>query len=148
LTVRTPINLNWAGPGNGNWDTTTLNWDSDNDTVADTNYSVGDNVTFLTRGALQVNLVGTLTPSSVTVNSDTTYVFTTDGSGSIASNARLTKSGTGTLILDTDNAYTGGTTINNGVVQVGDFATRGALGSGPVTNHASLVFNRTGNITL
>jgi fibronectin-binding autotransporter adhesin len=54
------------------------------------------------------------------------------------------KVGAGTLILKADdsNAYVGNTTITDGILQVGDGSTTGALKSSGVTNNASLVFNR------
>ncbi len=55
----------------------------------------------------------------------------------------ITMTGTGTLILSgTGNAYTGGTTITTGTLQVGDGATsNGSLGTGGVTDNAALVFD-------
>jgi fibronectin-binding autotransporter adhesin len=58
------------------------------------------------------------------------------GSGS------LNKLGAGTLIIITNNAYTGGTTINGGILQVGDGSTSGALGPGSITDNGTLVYNR------
>lgn len=54
----------------------------------------------------------------------------------------LTKTTTGTLILDGANAYTGTTLISAGTLQVGTGLTTGTLGSGTVTNNSILSFNR------
>lgn len=61
--------------------------------------------------------------------------------------AGLLKRGAGTLILTGNNAYTGPTTISNGVLQIGDgFNDSGAIGSGPITNHSALIFARGGSL--
>lgn len=150
LTVRTPINIVWNPSASSDWNIADMNWDSNNDFAADTAFSPGDNVRFDSQGAAtpSVNLVGVLTPSSVVVEADTDYTFTTASGGAISSNARLAKRGTGTLTLDADNSYTGATVIEQGTLQVGAGAGRGQLGSGPVTNNGALVFNRTGSLSL
>jgi outer membrane autotransporter protein len=52
----------------------------------------------------------------------------------------LTKVGTGTLTLSGDNAYTGGTTISAGAIQIGNGGTSGSIGD--VVDNALLIFNR------
>jgi autotransporter-associated beta strand protein len=54
----------------------------------------------------------------------------------------LTKTGAGTMTLTGTNTNTGATTISAGILQVGAGGSIGTLGSGPVVNNASLVFNR------
>lgn len=53
----------------------------------------------------------------------------------------LVKTGVGTLTLVGDNAYTGGTTVSNGILQIGNGGTSGSV-MGNITNNAALVFNR------
>lgn len=57
----------------------------------------------------------------------------------------LSKIGTGTFTLTGANTYTEGTTIDAGVLQVGDGGTTGSI-LGDVTNNASLVFNRSNDL--
>jgi autotransporter-associated beta strand protein len=156
LTVRTPVNLTWAGSGfaSGLWNTTDVNWDSTGDTVADLAYIPGDHVRFDDNGLLggnsTVDYSDTVTPSTVVVSNTVGDYYFISGAdtGLVGSNGSLVKQGGSTLIINTDNSNTGGTLIDGGVIQVGFGGARGALGSGPITNNTGLVFNRTGNLTV
>ncbi|MDT2023905.1 autotransporter-associated beta strand repeat-containing protein [Methylocella sp. CPCC 101449] len=53
----------------------------------------------------------------------------------------LVKVGGGRLTLSGDNTYTGGTTINDGMLQIGNGGTSGSV-LGNIVNNASLTFNR------
>ena len=149
LVVRgNPASLTWHGDGSGNyWDNagSYQNWLSGGS--ADYFYD-GDAVLFSNSGSTTpaINLTATVSPSSITVNSANNYDFA--GSGLIAGPGSLTVSGSGTLTLENNNAYTGPTIINNGTVQVGNGGTTGTLGSGNVTNNASLVLNRSDAVVL
>jgi autotransporter-associated beta strand protein len=137
LTVHVPISLTWAGVGT-DWDITSLNWTT-NANISQARYTEADSVTFDSVGAAQptVNLTAVLHPTAVAASGTTPY--TLNGVGSIAGSASLIKSGASTLIIDTTNSYTGGTTVSGGTLQVGDGTYTGTLGSGPVTNNAALV---------
>ncbi|MFM8421837.1 MAG: LamG-like jellyroll fold domain-containing protein, partial [Verrucomicrobiota bacterium] len=60
----------------------------------------------------------------------------------------ITKTGAGLLALTGPASYSGITTISAGTLQVGNGGTTGSLGSGNVVNNASLVFNRSDNISV
>ena len=62
--------------------------------------------------------------------------------GTLTGGFALTKQGNATLLLTGANTYSGVTTISSGVLQIGNGGTSGTLGTGAVTNNASLVINR------
>lgn len=139
-----------------------LTWQGDNlynvwDFNGAANWSGGatfyqmDAVTFGETGSVTPNvmLVGTLLPSTVTVNAESKN-YTFDGSGAISGGAVLTKSGASQLKVLTNNSYTGVTNILGGVVQVGMGGVLGSLGTGTTTIDpgAELQFNRSDVITI
>jgi autotransporter-associated beta strand protein len=68
---------------------------------------------------------------------------------SISGSGSLTQAGTGTLLLNSANSYSGTTTINSGgTLQVGPGGTNGTLGSGNVVDNGVLNFNHTDNVSL
>lgn len=111
---------------------TGMTWDiqtSKNWTINDTSafYSNGDYVLFDMSGsnASPIELIDILSPSSVTVYSPTDYIF--DGAGSLSGSMRLDKAGSGSLTMNTDNDYTGETTVWNG-----ELVLDGVLSQSPV----------------
>jgi autotransporter-associated beta strand protein len=64
-----------------------------------------------------------------------------------ASGNNLIKDGGGILQLSADSTYSGTTTINGGIVQVGSGDVTGSLGAGDVINNGLLIYNRTGTYT-
>jgi fibronectin-binding autotransporter adhesin len=145
LVTHVPGSLTWKGDGIANvWDTdVTENW-----VEGGTNqfFFTGDTVTFDDTGSATpaVDISGSLAPNRITVNATQNYTF----SGGAIATGSVTKSGSGSLLLDdTNNTYAGGTTISGGTLQVGNDDTLGTLGVGPVTNNAALIFDRTDSVT-
>jgi autotransporter-associated beta strand protein len=141
-------NLTWVGDGAANnWDVqTTTNWANAGN--LDFFFTL-DNVTFNNTGSASpaVNLTTTLFPGSVTVNGTQSYTFS--GSGQFAGPMALTNNGTGPLILNTSNTYSGGTVINSGTVQLtfDNGAASGpdlAAGTGPITDNGTLSITNNG----
>jgi autotransporter-associated beta strand protein len=150
VQVRTPADLVWAPAVSWTWNSTDPNWDSNGDRQADTTFTGGDRVTFDDTGvhAPVVYLEGVLNPSRITVQTSSEYQFTMLGSAALVNKLTLVKAGPGTLTLDVDGSWSGPTLVAEGTLQIGAGSSRGSLGRGPVTNQATLVFNRTGTLNL
>ncbi len=130
---RQPTTLTW-GNGNGTWADSAGNGEGHwSGSVEDKNFYTGDSVVF--SSAAEVNISGTVRPKDILVNNASGTVRFM-GSGQItdvdipSSQVKLTKEGAGTLEINTDNAYTGGTELKAGKLVVGN---TGALGLGAVT---------------
>lgn len=88
---------------------------------------------------------------ALTLRSDAADGFALRLSGSISGAYDLTKTGSGTVRIEANNAgFSGRTLITAGTVQLGSLSgsTAGALGSGEIVNDATLVINRTNDFTL
>lgn len=94
-----------------------------------------------------VNNGNTLTLAGTTpgfqINNGTTIVDSV-----VAGTAGLAKSGSGNLTLTAANTYTGPTVVTAGTLRIGNGGATGSLDpASPITNNASLVFNRTDTLT-
>ena len=144
-------NLVWSGSDaattliNPNWDITiSTNWTLFGSTTPasyqeyTTTTTVGDPVRFddtLTNDFVNpqptnINLVTTVRPFKVTVDSTLPYNIT--GAGSLTGAGSVIKSNTGSLFLGTSNSYTGGTVVYGGSVVITNDSGLGAV-SGSLT---------------
>jgi fibronectin-binding autotransporter adhesin len=138
------------------WNTTSGTWQqgvAGNWSGGDGTFYGGDSVTFGEPAAPStVTLSGMLAPAAVTVNNfSNDYTFSgTAGSSEITGATGLVKNGTGRLVITSTQSYSGPTTVNAGVVDVGNGSTTGSLGSGAISVGAAgeLVFNRSNNFTV
>ena len=80
----------------------------------------------------------TVNPNSLTVN-NTNKNYTLSGSA-ISGRTALVKNSSGTLTLVNTNNYTGGTLINDGILQLGDSSSKNGVVTGNITNKGALVF--------
>jgi autotransporter-associated beta strand protein len=140
-------NIVWTGAANAanGWDTATQNWTYNGTPTAYVDLP-GDPVLFDdTAGSNQTVAIksGDVHPTSVTFN-NSTYTYTITGPNAIAGSTALTVNGTGTVILENANSYTGGTFINSGTLQLGN-GTSGHDGSittiGGLIDNGTLVFD-------
>jgi autotransporter-associated beta strand protein len=98
-----------------------------------TNSPTGNDIT----RTLQFNRPDSLTfPGNITYSTNLAY----------GNRGALLQNGSGTLTLTGNNTYPGGTTISNGVLQVGAGGTSGSIGTGPVVDNTLLVFNRSDSL--
>ena len=94
---------------------------------------------------------GTITDSGAaatfTINNAAASSFSgtiTNGSNALA----LSKTGAGTLTLSGTNTYSGSTTVSAGTLQVGNGGTVGSLGTGKITDNATLSFDLAATMTV
>lgn len=127
-------------------------WDSlstDSWAEGDKKFGLGDSVVFDDTAAAggDVYVVGKLTPASVTFNNSTlNYTLvpanSTPNANEITGGTSFVKSGTGTLTITHTNSYSGGTSIDGGVLSF----TNGALGTyGPITMNGGTLSWGSGN---
>lgn len=130
VSIYTPKNLVWSGTGS-TWDlAATADWLNG---VSASVFNNSDNVTFNSVGAANptANLVGTLAPATVVVDTSATD-YTFGGSGQIAGTAVLKKINVGVLTVQTVNTYAGGTVVSNGTLRVGNNNAISSTGAGGV----------------
>lgn len=126
-------NLTWRGNGtDNNWDYgITIDWSTNGPSL--TTYADGDKVTFDDTGSnnIPVNLVGALSPNTITANASKNFVLA--GSGSLAGPMIINKTNTGTLTLvaDVSGNNSGSTIVYQGTLQIGTNDTLGSL-TGPI----------------
>ena len=117
-------------------------------------FAGGGNLTF-TGGTLQYSGSNTADYSSRIVGSSSAIAIDTNGqsvtyASALASSntGGLAKSGSGTLTLAANNAYTGLTAISGGTLQVGNGGATGSItGNVTLSNTSGLVFNRSDSLT-
>jgi autotransporter-associated beta strand protein len=123
----------WKGFTDGNWDSTTANWALESTPAVPAVFSEDNPAVFddsATRFAVVLDGSGVY-PLSVFFNNSGANPYTLTG-GPIAGATSLAKDGSGTVTLAQDNAYGGGTTVNNGRLQIGNGGETGDLGGGAV----------------
>ncbi len=116
LTARSPASLVWTGTTGTFWDILqSANWS--NGASPDV-FRTGDSVTFNDTTAItDIELAGSLSPSSVTITTNGTFTF--GGTGVIGGAASLTKNGTGLLSLASAQSLSGPVLVSRGTLQIG-----------------------------
>lgn len=99
----------WANRGDVEWT------GSPGETLADARFHAKDDVVFAQGG--EVTIEGEVAPNSVVVSGADALIL--KGEGSITGKTSLRKDGSGSLRMNAANSYSGGTTINDGLVTAG-----------------------------
>ena len=134
-TMRDATEILWQGTDSKTWDRG-ISENFVDVTGEKQTFVTGDKVVFNNDATVKsVTLSGELEADSVIVDNTSAYTFS--GDGTLVGSTTLVKRGTGTLTVNTDNTYTGGTRISGGSVIVKSLANanqaKGNLGS-VVTN--------------
>lgn len=111
--------------------------------------ALNGNSAYCLNGSMNVGEISGTSSSYLTTTAWTVGARNTTATfaGIILGNA-ITKVGTGTWILTGNNTYTGTTTISGGILQIGSGGSTGSLGTGNVTDNATLLYNYYGNVTV
>lgn len=119
--------------------------------------AIGTSGPILMDGGLQFTAANTTDYSNRFITGTNTFydldtngndvTFATGLAGSVAAgNDIIQKVGTGTLTLTGTSTYTGGVFVAQGTLQIGNGGTTGSLGTGIISDWASLVYNRSDTI--
>ncbi|EKB9497459.1 autotransporter-associated beta strand repeat-containing protein [Salmonella enterica] len=100
--------------------------------------------TLINGGTLVANDVNALGTGDITDNATLALNAVGDFNNAISGSGKVEKSGDGTLTLSGSNTYTGGTTISGGTLVA---TSVDALGTGDVTDNATLELNTGGDFT-
>lgn len=148
-------NKTWVGGDSSKWDLDHSASFKNGETGKDDVFVPGDNVVFDdTALGTDVVIDGRLQPSVVTFNNSKKN-YTLSGDGQIVGDAKLVKTGEGTLTVNNINSYTGGTYINGGKLVAGVFANKigndlGALSDVNsriyMSNNSTLAVSATGTL--
>jgi fibronectin-binding autotransporter adhesin len=120
------------------------------DTLTLTGNNTYSGNTTISAGTLQIGNGGTSGSVSGNVTDNGTVAFDRSDSvtfaGVIKGTGNLVQLGSGTLVLNGNNSYSGGTTISAGTLQIGNGGTTGSI-IGNVIDNAALVFDRRDTVT-
>ncbi len=109
----------WSnGSGNALWNSSSENWQRNG---ADICYRNGMDTVFTDEGAGTVQLVGEISPLSISVENSAGNDYRFEASatgGKITGGSSIVKSGSGELALATANEHTGGTLLQEGTLRV------------------------------
>lgn len=101
--------------------------------------------TTVASGSLQIGNGGTTGSYAGNIANEGSVIFNRSDDiaygGVVNGSGNLVKDGNGTLTLTGVNAYTGGTEVNAGTLQIGDGGTNGII-IGDIANAGGVVFNR------
>ncbi|BCX46156.1 auto transporter domain-containing protein [Haloferula helveola] len=136
--------LSWTGMTDANWDTASVNWAN---TGGDTTFSAGQSVLFEDgAGFFNVNLAENVEPGLVQFsNFNDDYTISSSGGFGINGSASVSIDNGGTVTLTTDNAYTGATSVTDGILVISGTGSIADSSSIMIGDFGELVFDLTGS---
>jgi len=138
-----PASMKWNSTVSGTWDATAQNWlkvGGGIDAFFTGDAALFDDSVAGVQTAITIPAGVVIVPGSITVNSANNYSIS--GSGKISGTTGITKSGSGTLTINTTNDYTGDVTISGGTLKAGSQTALGAtVGATTISAGATLDVN-------
>jgi autotransporter-associated beta strand protein len=114
--------------------------------AADNTYT---GTTFASSGTLQIGNGGTTGSVAGSILDNATVVFNRSNDvvfgGAITGAGTLVKNGPAKLTLAANNSFSGTTTVNSGILEIGNGGTVGSI-AGNIADNATLAFNRTDDV--
>jgi fibronectin-binding autotransporter adhesin len=127
----------WSGALSSEWSTATLsnpkNWVLNSNNAVGTDFLTNDNVLFTESAPNKVVDVSVADVTVASVRFNATSNYTLNGSKAIAGDGSLIKEGSGDLIINNTNSFTGGVFIEGGFIRTASVANAGVnspLGAG------------------
>ena len=141
-------NLVWSGENSALWNNNSaVNWTNGG---SDDVFKPLDSVTFddTAVGNFTIDIPAEVSQSGMIFENDINH-YTLAGVGFIAGTGGLEKNGSGTVVLATNNTFSGPISNANslGILQIGNGGTSGAIGSGAISNSGKIIFNRSDDYT-
>jgi len=131
LATFTP-DLTWNGAANTDWDKISANWTNGSSSVAFTDSA---KVMLNNTAPKTINITDQIGIKALVVQSDSSLILS--GTGKLAGQGSVNKTGTGNLSLLTSNTYTGATVVHNGTLTINALANGGLASSiGASANYA------------
>ena len=133
LAIFTP-DLTWNGATNSDWDKISANWNNGTSSVAFTD-SAKVMLGSITPASKTINITDQIGIKALVVQSDSSFILS--GTGKLAGQGSVNKTGTGSLSLLTSNTYTGATVVYDGTLKINTLANGGVASSiGASANYA------------
>ncbi|MGV3660925.1 MAG: beta strand repeat-containing protein [Prosthecobacter sp.] len=144
------VTLGATGGGDATLESYLGGWSTANDITVASGSGGTLTLAYTSTATSSANFSGALTLNdNVTMRSESSTSSAMRMTGAISGAGNITKTGVGTLRLESNNTgYSGITTISAGIVQIGNAGTTGGIGTGNIVNNATLVVNRTNAYTL
>jgi len=126
--------LIWNGAANSDWDKISANWTNGSGSVVFTD-SAKVMLSNITPTSKTINITDQIGIKALVVQSDSSFILS--GTGKLAGQGSVNKTGTGSLSLLTSNTYTGATVVYGGTLKINTLANGGVASSiGASANYA------------
>ena len=132
-------NLTWGGGATGVWSASNsvTGWNLDGAAGGASSFADGDTVNISGTASVVLTVEGSVDPAGMLISGNANLILNAGTNGAITGIGSLTVGDSATLTVNMSNTYSGGTTVNGGVLHAN---AANALGTGDITlNRGKLV---------